>query len=215
MTKSEENTIKLFKEIGLDLVRVKERAEKTPDFFVETDKQKIFIEVKEINENKEEKDFLLKIDNKEKISAFDSPEIGKRFRPPINAANKQLKSSCKSNEAGLIIIQDIRNFLNRSECPHEEVKLAMFGDRVTWLNVGTGQFEADLFDKNKTTTEQKNTTTSAVCLLTKDLENGNLKLHIYHNPYAKVPLISPVFKSSKVSEYSIHITKAYSNFKKK
>ncbi len=212
MTESEEDTIRLFNDIKVNLFRVPEGAEQTPDFFVETDNQKIFIEVKEINENEEEKGLLSEIDKKERVSGYDSCEIGKRFRSSIQTANKQLKKSCTSNEAGLVIIQDVRHFFTRSCMPQEEIKLAMFGDRVTWLSVNTGKIKADLFAKNKTTTDKKNTTTSAVGLMIKNIQDDSLTLHIYHNPYAKTPLISPVFESTKVFEYRINATKEYDNF---
>lgn len=48
----------------------------------------------------------------------------------------------------------MRDFLTLSCTPQEEIKLAMFGDRVTWVSVNTGNIKADIFDK-KTTTEQK------------------------------------------------------------
>jgi hypothetical protein len=211
MTESEKDTIRLFNDIKVNLVRIPEGVEKTPDFFVETDKQKIFIEVKEINENEEEKGLLKEIDKKGHVSG-DSPEIGKRFRPSIRAANKQLKKSCTSNEAGLVIIQDVRHFFTRSCIPQEEIKLAMFCDRVTWLGVNSGKVQADLFDKNKTTTEQKNTTISAVGLMIKNVQDDSLTLHIYHNPHAKTPLMPPVFESTKVFEYCINTIKVYDNF---
>lgn len=212
MTESEKNTIRLFNDIKVNLVRIPEGPEKTPDFFVETYKQKIFIEVKEINENEEEKKLLKEIDKKGHVSGHDSPKVGKRFRPSIQSANKQLKKSCRSNEAGLVIIQDVRHFFTRSCIPQEEIKLAMFGERVTWLSVNSRKVKADVFDKNKTTTEQKNTTISAVGLMIKNVQNDSLTLHIYHNPHAKTPLISPVFESSKTFEYSINATNEYGNF---
>ena len=214
MTESEKDTIRLFNEIGVNLKRIPEGAEKTPDFFIETDKQKIFIEVKEVNENEEEKKLLKEIEDKGQVSGHDSPEIGKRFRPSIQAANRQLKKSCKSNEAGLVIIQDVRDFFTRSCIPQEEIKLAMFGDRVTWVEVRSRKIQADIYDKNKTTTGQKNTTVSAVGLMIKNIQDNSLTLHIYHNPHAKNILISPFLESPKIYEYSICNTRSYGDFEK-
>ena len=214
MTESEKDTIRFFDEIKVNLNRIPEGVEKTPDFFVETDKQKIFIEVKEINENEEEKALLKQIEDKGQVSGHESPELGKRFRPAIQAANKQLKKKCTSGEAGLVIIQDVRDFFNRSCFPQEEVKLAMFGDRVTWISVNSRSVKADIFDKNKTTTEQKNTTVSAVGLMVKNIQDGSLTLHIYHNPHAKNGLLSPIFESSKAYEYRIGSSKSYGEFEK-
>lgn len=194
------------------MIRIPEGTERTPDFYVQTNKQKIFIEVKEIGENEEEKGLLKEIDVKGHISGHDSPEIGKRFRPSIKSANKQLKMRCTSNEAGLVIIQDVRHFFTRSCIPKEEIKIAMFGERITWFGVNSGEVKAGIFDKNKTTTKQKNTTISAVGLMIKNIQDDNLTLHIYHNPHAKIPLISPVFNSSKVYEYRMNCTKTYGNF---
>lgn len=214
MTESEKDTIRFFNEIGVNLEIIHEIAEQTPDFLIETYKQKVFIEVKEIYDNEEEKKILKDIKEKKQVSIYDSSEVGKRFRPSIKKANKQLKTRCKSNEAGLVIIQDVRDFFTSSMMPQEEIKLAMFGDRVTWIDLNSGKIKADVYDKNKTTTNQKNTTVSAVALMIKNRQDNSLTLHIYHNPHAKNILKSPFIESPKIYEYSIANTHSYGDFEK-
>jgi len=128
MTESELDTTRFFKEIGVDLNRIAEGTEKTPDFYFETGAQKVFVEVKEIKENEDEKKLLRDVEIYGQTGVHDSPELGKRFRPAIQAANRQLKQRCLSGEAGLIIIQDVRDWFTRSIVPQEEIKIAMFGD---------------------------------------------------------------------------------------
>ncbi|MCO6353818.1 hypothetical protein GBO14_03435 [Pseudoalteromonas shioyasakiensis] len=187
MTKSELNTIRFFNEIGVSSIRIPECDERTPDFYIKTNKQNIYVEVKEVRDNEAEKELLKEINQNGQTKVHDSPKLGKRFRSLIQRANKQLRNKCKSNDAGLVIIQDVRDFLTRSCTPQEEIKLAMFGDRVSWVSVNSGNIKADVFDKNKTTTEQKNTTISAVGLMLENIQDGNLTLYIYHNPHAKNP----------------------------
>ena len=212
MTESEIDTIRFFDEIGCDLIRIPESSEKTPDFFIETEKQKIFIEVKEITDNDEDKKLIEEVATHGQVGAHDGPEVGKRFRPAIQSANKQLKKKCKEGEPGLVIIQDVRDFFTKSVMPQEEIKQAMFGDRVTWISVNTKEIESDIFQENKTTTNAKNTTISAVGLMMKNSHNNKLTLHIHHNPHARNKLKSPVFTCEGVYEYHIDNTSSYSNF---
>jgi hypothetical protein len=214
MTESELDTTRFFKEIGVDLNRIAEGTEKTPDFYFETGAQKVFVEVKEIKENEDEKKLLRDVEIYGQTGVHDSPELGKRFRPAIQAANRQLKQRCLSGEAGLIIIQDVRDWFTRSIVPQEEIKIAMFGDRITWIGVNSRTVKADLYNKNKTTTEMKNTTVSAIGLLIKNVQDNSLSLHVYHNPHAKNALVSTVFFSDRVFEYRIFDTKAYGDFKR-
>ena len=73
--------------------------------------------MKENTENQEEKKHLKQLNKIGRVSAYDPPEIGKRFRPSIQTAHKQLKKSCTTNEAGLVIIQDVRHFFILSCIP--------------------------------------------------------------------------------------------------
>ncbi len=215
MTQSEINVQKFFKQIGCKLFKIPETSIKTPDFYLKTTKQKIIIEVKEITENEDEKKVNSQIEQFGETDVYNSCSIGKRFRVPIQKSNRQLKKHCINNEPGLLIIQDVRSFANRSFFYQEEIKQAMFGDRVTWINQDNRKIAADIFQENKTTTDKKNTTISAVAILIENVQNGVLTLHIYHNPFAKNKLISPVFQSDLVYEYEIESTDSYCNFRNK
>ncbi len=212
MTESEIDTIRFFDEMGCNLARIPECSEKTPDFFIETEKQKIFIEVKEITNNDEDKRLIKEVSTHGQTGMHNTPGVGKRFRPAIHSANKQLKKKCKDGDPGLVIIQDVRDFFTKSVMPQEEIKQAMFGDRVTWISVNSKEVKSDIFQENKTTTNAKNTTISAVGLMVKNSQNNELTLHIHHNPHAKNKLISPVFVCNSVYEYHIDNTNSYSNF---
>ena len=103
-----------------------------------------------------------------------------------------------------------------SMMPQEEIKQAMFGERVTWvlaqeqtkkLNV-----RADLFGKNKTTTAIKNTSISAVGLLMKHNETSIVTLHLFHNPHSKNKLTTRLSMTDNIKEYWISETTNYQEF---
>ena len=214
MNESEIDAMRFFENIGIEITRIHDGVEKAPDFYLEVDHQPIYIEVKEVSDNADEVALIKEVELNGRTHVHDSPEIGRRFRPAIQSANRQLKKRCLLGEPGLVIIQDVRNFFTRSMFPEEEVKLAMFGDRVTWLSAKGGNVVADLFEKNKTVTENKNTTVSAVGLMVKNINDQSLMLHIFHNPHAKNPMKLGLFRSDAVAEYKIRDTRTYDSFER-
>lgn len=214
MTESEIDTVRFFENIGIEITRIHDGVEKAPDFYLEVDNQTIYIEVKEVSDNADEVALIKEVEVNGHTDVHDSPEIGRRFRPGIRSANRQLKKRCLSGEPGLVIIQDVRNFFTRSMFPEEEVKLAMFGDRITWLSARDGNVAADLYEKNKTVTERKNTTVSAVGLMVKNVNDQSLMLHIFHNPHAKIVMKVGLFRSDTIAEYKIRDTRTYGSFER-
>lgn len=218
MTKSEKNTIRFFRSIGVEIDKVPEAFEKTPDYFLSLNDQLIYLEVKEIDENNDEKDILQTIYENKEIRCYESDIVGKRFRSKIAEANRQLKKLCKNNESGIVVIQDIRPFFTKSIMPQEEIKQAMFGDRIIWLTAPThyneyeSEVTADIFSYNKTTTESKNTTTSAVALLIEDYKTSELTFLLHHNPHAKNPLSESIFSGFGIRQFRIISTKNYCDF---
>lgn len=214
MTESEIDTIRFFECIGIGITRIHDGVEKAPDFYLEIDNQGIYIEVKEISDNADEIALIKEVEVHGRSAVHDSPEIGRRFRPAIQSAHRQLKQRCSSGQLGLVIIQDVRNFFTRSIFPEEEIKLAMFGDRVTWLSTINMAVAADLYEKNKTVTKNKNTTVSAVGLMVKNINDQSLTLHIFHNPHAKNVMKVGTLKSDSVVEYKIRDTRSYGSFER-
>lgn len=218
MTKSEENTRKFFQSIGIDIQKVSEGNEKTPDYHLSVNGFSIYLEVKEITENDEEKVIQRKTDGMGEAGYYDSSPVGKRFRSKISEANRQLKKLCANGEPGIVIIQDTRPFATKSLMPQEEIKQAMFGDRVIWRATPSNhtnyksKVTADIFSHNKTITEEKNTTISATGLLIEHSETGELTLLIHHNPYAKNPLPASLINNRSLKEYKIDSTKEHGDF---
>ena len=218
MTKSEINTIRFFESIGIDIQRISESADKTPDYCLSINDLTIYLEVKEIIENDYEKSILKQIQRYGESECYDSSPTGKRFRSKIAEANRQLKKICTKGEPGIVLIQDNRTFFTKCLMPQEEIKQAMFGDRVIWKTVPSHYNNynsiatADIFSHNKTTTEFKNTTISAVGLLIEHCETKELTVHLHHNPFAKHPIPELLFNSERVKEYKVTSTKNYGDF---
>lgn len=218
MTKSEEDTVRFFRSIGIEIQKVSECSEKTPDYHLSPKGCSIYLEVKEIDENDEEKEIRRKVDEFGESGVYDTSPVGKRFRSKIAESNRQLKKLCVNKEPGIVLIQDVRPFVTKSLMPQEELKQAMFGDRVTWRNVPLHQnnnssaVTADIYSRNKTTTESKNTTVSAVALLIEHSQTGELTMLLHHNPHAKNPLPESIFSGDRVKEFKVNSTKNYGGF---
>lgn len=214
-TKSEINTATLFRSIEIDFQKIDVEKNKTPDYLVEKNGIKIYVEVKEINENDDE--IAIR-----KMAEGDNPEIyttdqsGKRFRSKIKEANSQLKEKCKAGEPGIVIIQDLRPLYTLSLNPQEEIKLAMFGDRELWCYVHprhmVGKVKDDIFTINRMTTERKNTTVSAVGFLVVHNETKKITMLLHHNPFAKNKLDYGILRSKSIKQYAISSTNQYGSF---
>ena len=218
MTQSEKNIERLFRSIGIAINKVPEDSEKTPDYSFSINGQLIYLEVKEIEENEEEKKILRKLDEFDEIQSYESKENENRFRSGISKGNRQLKKRCRNGEPGLVVIQDLRSFFTNSFNPQEEMKQAMFGDHVTWCSVPNqynqyhSRVVADNFGRNRTTTDKKNTTISAVALLFENYETSELTLLIHHNPHAKNPLPNLFSSFHSIKEYRVYSTREYGYF---
>ncbi len=218
MTQSEKNIERVFLSIGIAINKVPEDSEKTPDYSFSINGQSIYLEVKEIEENEEERIILRKLDELDEIQSYESKENENRFRSGISKGNRQLKKRCKNGEPGLVVIQDLRSFFTKSFNPQEEMKQAMFGDHVTWCSVPNqynqyhSRVVADNFGRNRTTTDKKNTTISAVALLFENYETRELTLLIHHNPHAKNPLPNLFSSFHSIKEYRVDSTREYGHF---
>lgn len=220
MTKSEANTISFFSSIGIKLTKIDEAPTETPDYHALVSEVDLFIEVKEIVENENEKLVLKKIEQNDELFSYHYKPMAKRVRDKIKPANKQLKKLCTKDQPGILVIQDLRSFFTKSVIPTEEIKLAMFGERQIWRTVPHPAYRnkkettADIFGPNKSNTNLKNTHTSAVCLLICDSDNNNSKIFVYHNPFSKHPLPQKLMSHPNIIEYAIPSTSSYCNFEK-
>ena len=218
MTTSEKNALKFFSSLGIEIKKVPESTEQTPDYLLIVRDQPIFLEVKEIDENPKERSVLKDIEKFGESGCYDSSPLGKRFRSKIVESNKQLKKKCKNNEPGIALIQDVRSFFTKSIDPQEEIKQAMFGDRVIWRTMPSIQnsqptkVTADIFSANKTTTAEKNTTISAVGFLAEHYQSGDLLMFLYHNPFARNPIEESLFSDLSIKQFKIGSTRNYCEF---
>jgi hypothetical protein len=214
MTRSEQNTVKFFAMLGVELAPIATSATETPDYAATISGTEVVIEVKELTENEEEKRVLRRIESNE-VFSYDSQSASKRLSGKITKANSQLKRLCGGSKPGLLIIQDTRSFFTTSVMPFEEIKQAMFGQREIWRTVptfqGTNELRtvADLFGKGKSTTQTKNTHVSAVCLLQENYSRGSFKLEMLHNPFARYPFPHGLLPREHVCECVIQSVHEY------
>ena len=127
-TKSEADTCAFFSSINFDLKKIPVSnlpREKRPDYFFTGNDVRIFVEVKELEENKKERQVSDSI-NAGEFNAYDQSNCSERIRNKINDANSQLKKLCVDSNPGILILQDVRPFYTRNLWLGRSIQDAMF-----------------------------------------------------------------------------------------
>ena len=208
-TESEKNTIYFFESFDIKIDKIPDSSPgKSPDFVIKHNGQTIFIEVKEIKENPDEISIRKRF-NGDPIGYSSSGGV-ERIRGDIRKANKKLEVKCKIGQPGILIIQDLRPFITKNTWGlHEEIKDAMFGDRVVWRTVPnhrngfTAETTADIFTKNKKMRSNEKTIISAVAYLIENEEKKSIAMHLFHNPFADNELKFGLINDERFNEYII------------
>jgi len=214
MTFSETCASALLEKIGARVSRIPTEQQQTPDFRVSSGGVSILVEIKEIAMNSDELKWRAQVEN-ERLVVCDGSRARLRFADAIREANRQLKAQCQGRPC-IVILQDVRDSWMRAFAPQQDLLWAMFGEETFWVTVPSfgqpSRTVAHSFGRReRSTTADKNTTTSAVGLL---LENGKSEysLWLHHNPFAATPLPRGAFRSPLVREFVISSTNQFTSF---
>lgn len=174
---------------GIQWKRIEEGHGKTPDYQLLVDGRKIIAEVKEITRNKEEResDRLLKERGYGK-ALVEKP--GARVRK-IMDSSLQIKARTAGRHPGLLVLYDDGQIAGHLDRYHimtamhglEVVSMAVPRDRsIRPYSTGTR------FGPNKKMTDDANTSISAIGALVVTAPDRIVEFHVYHNPFAAVPI---------------------------
>ena len=207
-----ENKFEIFcKKSGIEFYKVPEEYTKTPDYELLINQQKIIVEIKEIQPNKED------LESKKILSKTGTGNVlsctpGDRVRKKISVAGPQLKALSKGTYPTILILYDLVNE-GRGVVGHLEpynILVGMYGLEQVHINVpedknispySTGM---SLGPKWKMSA-QHNTTISAIGVLYEN-SNNETGLIIYHNKYASNPLNPELLIIDQISQFTLKTT---------
>lgn len=180
---------------GIKCDPIQTERDRTPDYELTIEGQRIIVEVKEINRNKDEKEPLRQHGREE---GHGTP--GDRVRGKIRKASPQIKALTKGIYPSILVLFD------RTWGGHLDpyyIRVAMYGLEQIHMNVpinpsispyATGMS----YGPKQKMTAGDNTSISAIGVLSTPGPN-EIVLNVYHNKYAAVPLDPKL-----LAEHSIH-----------
>jgi hypothetical protein len=174
---------------------------RTPDFAIRLDGVRVVCEVKQIDPNAEDLAELQAVSSDEATGRF----VPNRLRGKLKDVSSQLKAACLSGCPTMLVVYDNTPFKMYSV--HLDVVQAMFGAHsvaVTTAKQGGAELivSEPFFGGNRGLTPRQNTSVSALAIL----DSGplsELKLRVYHNPYASVVLLPELLEALPVQQYII------------
>jgi hypothetical protein len=174
---------------------------RTPDFAIRLHGMRVVCEIKQIDPNTEDLAELQAVHSEEATGRL----VPNRLRGKLKNVSGQLKTACLSGHSTMLVVYDNTPFKMYSD--HLDVVQAMFGAHsVTMTIPKQGGAEAivsePFFGGNRGLTPRQNTSVSALAIL----DSGplsELKLRVYHNPYASVVLPPELLEALPVEQYVI------------
>ena len=191
MTRSEQ----LFEQFcacnGLVPHKVPEGKSRSPDYYLDVDENRLVVEVKQIDPNKQERSVLRKPPdewNEGDIFHWDIP--GDRLRNKIANAMPQLRALSEGVYPTLLVVYD--NVKAWPELTDEyAVRVAMHGIETAIITPetapeGGAKIRERWYGLRKRVTARHNTTLSAIAVMSD--QDCDILMTVYHNWYAKNPM---------------------------
>jgi hypothetical protein len=174
---------------------------RTPDFAIYLHGVRVVCEVKQIDPNAEDLAELQAVSSNEATGRL----VANRLRGKLKDVSGQLKSACLSGHPTILVVYDNTPFKMYSV--HLDVVQAMFGAHSVTVTIpkqgGAEPIVSEpFFGGNRGLTPHQNTSVSALVIL----DTGplsELKLRVYHNPYASVVLPPKLLDALPVQQYVI------------
>jgi hypothetical protein len=180
----------------------RERNRKTPDYDLAFGALKVVAEVKEIERNEEEKesDRLLELRG---YGNAKGGVPGQRVRQKIQSCLPQIKARAQGLHPGMLVLYD--QHLGSANIDPYHIRVAMYGLENFVLAVPENDLPYVVdkrFGTKRKMTPDANTSISAIAALRR-LHTGEVRLYVYHNKYAAIPLFPAVLASYPVPQYRL------------
>ena len=189
MTQSEQWFEEFCNSVGLIFERIEEEEEKTPDYFLDIDDQRVIVEVKEFSRNKEERESDRLLEERGYGEAL-SNTPGDRVRKKISNASAQIKERTEGKSPSILALCDIRHGCGQitGHVDSYNIRVGMYG--LEQIHMAVPQDPAispyatgKSYGPKRKMTENQNTTISAIGVISTPQENG-IQFDVYHNIYA-------------------------------
>jgi hypothetical protein len=179
-------------------------SEKTPDYTLTREGQRVIVEVKEILSTAEERESERLLDERGIGNVIDITP-GARVRKKIADCSPQIRALTQRRYPGLLVLWEQGLCVGRhTESYH--VRVAMCGLEeviVTVPPIASGQspsFNGMKHGPKRKLTENANTSISAVAVLCVP-ERDRMLLQVYHNRFAAIPLEPRLLRSPEVLQF--------------
>jgi hypothetical protein len=164
---------------------------RTPDYHIWLDTIKVIVEVKQMEFNKDDLEFIEKVSKGIEVPNGFRSTGHLRIRNIIDDAYPQLKNFTNDLHPSLIIAYDLTKGL--SHLDSEDILNAMYGNEtviVSSLSMDTEEVDPTRhkFGGNRKVTKNTKRSLSALALLKFTETNEKISLLVFHNIHAKVPL---------------------------
>jgi hypothetical protein len=179
---------------------------KTPDFVIWLDATQVVVEVKQIDPNPDDLRTLRKPPEQWDESDLYDEMPGERVRLKIKSALPQLRRRAKKRYPAIVVLYD-NVHLWPELADSYAVRVAMYGVETILItsNVapeGGAEVIRRWYGSRRKVSPEYNTTLSAVAVLREE-EDSATYLDVYHNIYARVPLLPDSFRLSSVKHYTL------------
>lgn len=183
-------------ESGLVCVPIPCASHRTPDYSVTCSGTRVVCEVKQLQQSQREKAALQEAFSTGSAAAYFP---GNRLRQKLKKISPQLKAEAGCGTPTILVVYDNGPF--GTDLDHETVLQAMFGDIGYPIQFVEGSASKPVageprFGGNRGLTPVHNTSVSALAAL--ERHDGRLRLRVYHNPFAAVPLNPDILPADAV-----------------
>jgi hypothetical protein len=174
---------------------------RTPDFAIRLHDVRVVCEVKQIDPNAEDLAELQAVSSDEATGRL----VPNRLRGKLKDVSGQLKAACLSGHPTMLVVYDSTPF--KMYLVHLDVVQAMFGAHSVTVTIpkqgGAEPIVSEpFFGGNRGLTPRQNTSVSALAILD-SAPLSELKLRVYHNPYASVVLPPELLEGLPVEQHVI------------
>lgn len=149
-----------------------------PDYLVTCGTIKVVFEVKELSEDENFSNELMKVSSR---------IVGDHVRSKIAEARKQIQwGAAQGIPTVLLIYNNLDTVFHMFGTEDHDFLCAMYGEYTLLLDKATGERRGQFYGRNQSLAEQKNTSFSALGRLSP--VSGEMKVTLFENAFAKLPM---------------------------
>ena len=180
---------------------------KAPDYDLIIDDRTIIAEVKEITQNKEERESERLLKERGYGSVLGGTP-GARVRKKINDSSPQIRKRTLGRRPGILVLYDYGRTAKHLDPYH--IMTAMYGLEVVDIAVPADPSAQPYsmgtrFGPGKKMTQDANTSISAIGVLAVTAPNGFIRLDVFHNRCAAVPIDPALLARNGIAQYQIDV----------